>query len=432
LKRETNRLTALTVKAHINNGRQGRFPDGGNLFLKIDNTGTPSWIMRFVSPVHKRTRDFGLGRPSEVSLAEARAQRDDARRLIDGGIDPIDHRQAIRAVAIAEGQKTMSFGECAAAWCEAVDLELKRKKTRQERRRSIAQHLAALWKVPASAVTPVMVTNTLKSLVLSGKVSTAHKLRAYVRAILDYADKLGTPTNSAKFTGTYFRGLLPNKEKVQPTAHCRALPIDDVPAFITQLKQQPGSAPKALLFAVLCALRSNEAINLKWSWIDISNKVVTFPAEAMKTGKEFRCALSSQAMGLITSMPRLKDCEFVFPGRWGGKLSDRMLFSVISRMPGYDGITVHGFRSCFRDYIGERTDFDTIAAEHALAHQVGSAVTRAYARLNGVQSYWNAGGEWKARSRPMRDCRQRSTLNDCRCAVGRSNALPDALISPSR
>jgi integrase len=397
LKRELNRLTTLGVKA-LQNKPAKLYPDGANLFARVDKGGTVGYMIRFVSPVHKRTRDGGLGAaaecstaPGAITLKEARAIRDEWRKQVGAGIDPIDARQAAKATTIAEGQKAKTFGEAAQSWLEVADLELKRDKTKVVRRRAIEQHLKPIWNTPVSSLTPAMVVNVLKPLAAT-RANTAHRLRGYVRAILDYADKLGTPTNSAKFSGTYFRGLLPAKERVQPTIHYAALPLDDVPAFVQKLRQQPGAAPKALLFAILCALRSNEAIGLKWSYVDFVNKVATFPAEVMKTGVEFRCALSQQAINLLTSLPRLKDCPYAFPGRWGGRLSERMLFSTVSRM-GYD-CTVHGFRSCFRDYIGERTDFDTVAAEHSLAHQVGNSVMRAYARGDNLQKRFALMQSW--------------------------------------
>jgi integrase len=339
-----------------------------------------------MSPVHKRTRDGGIGAAAELSAApgaitlkEARSIRDEFRKQIDAGIDPIDARRSTKIDNIIQAQASKTFGEAALSWMEVADQELKRDKTRLNRRRAIEVHLKPLWNVPASSLTPAMLTNMLKPLLEAKKANTAHRLRSYVHAILDYADHLGTPTNSAKFTGSYFKKLLPRKEKVQPTVHHTALPIDEVPAFVARIKESHGgSAAAALHFAILTALRSNEAIGLKWSWIDFNNRTILFPSTTMKAGKEFRRTLSDQAIGLLKSVPRLKGCEFVFPGRHGGRLSDRMLHAVVRRM-GYK-VSVHGFRSSFRDYIGERTDLDTVAAEHALAHQVGNAVTRAYAR----------------------------------------------------
>jgi integrase len=187
--------------------------------------------------------------------------------------------------------------------------------------------------------------------------------------------------------------LLPRKEAVQPTKNYAALPIDEMPAFVPRLKAEPGNAARCLQFAVYCALRSNEAIGLKWSYIDFDAKVAIFPAAAMKTKKEFRCALSGRAIDLLRSMPRLKDCPWAFPGRYGGKLSERVLSSLMERI-GYRGFTVHGFRSAFRDFVGERTDFDTQLAEYALAHVVGGKVERAYARGDNLAKRFAVMNAW--------------------------------------
>jgi integrase len=233
--------------------------------------------------------------------------------------------------------------------------------------------------VLASDITPAMVVAILKPLSAT-RANTAHRLRAWIHSILVYAGKLHAPTDPSRFTSEYFAGLIPRKEKAQPTVNHAALAVEDMPEFVARLKAEPGSTARCLQFAVYCALRSNEAIGLKWSYIDPAARVITIPPEAMKTGKAFRVALPERAVGLLQQLPRLKGREWVFPGRFGGRLSDKALASVLRRI-GYSGrATVHGFRSTFRHYVGEHTDFDTSLAEYALAHQVGGKVERAYAR----------------------------------------------------
>jgi integrase len=387
-KRISKRLTALAVTAHINQKKPGRYPDGGNLFLKIDDAGTPSWVMRYHSPVHGRVRDGGLG-SAKMSLADARAKRDEWRRLIDSGADPIDARKADKLTTIVNAQTARTFGECTDAWLETADQELTREKTRVARRRAIETHLKALRDIPAATVTPSMVVNLLKPL-MATKANTAHRLRAYVHAILQTADKLGTPTDSSKFTASYFRGLLPRKEAVQPTQHYKAMPVGEVPSFMTRLKAEQGSAARCLQFAILTALRSHTAIGLRWSYVE--SRVATFPPTDMKTKTEFRCALSQHAVDLLQSQPRVKGCPYAFVGRYGGRLSERALSNVIQRLGA--PFAVHGFRSTFRHYIGEHTDFDTSLAEHALAHLVGGKVERAYARGDNLQKRFAVMQAW--------------------------------------
>jgi integrase len=399
MKRQNNRLTTLGVKALAGAGKKpGLYPDGGNLFARVDKaTGKVGYVIRYHSPVHKRVRDGGIGpaaecspAPGAITLKAARDIRDNWRRLIYQGIDPIDHRKTVKAVTIIEGQKSKTFGEAAIAWMEVADVELKHERTRFNRRRAIERHLKPIWGVPATSLTPAMVTDILKPLAQTN-ANTAHRLRAWIHAILTHADKHGVPTDFSKFTATYFRGLIPRKEKVQPTKHFAALPVDEMPAFMARLKQQPGAAARCLAFAVLCALRSNEAIGAKWSYID--GNVMTIPAAHMKTGKEFRVALSQQAIDLLRSLPRLKDCAYVFVGRFGGKLSERVLSGLMERI-GYRGYAVHGMRSTFRHFIGEHTDFDTSLAEYALAHQVGGKVERAYARGDNLAKRFAVMNAW--------------------------------------
>jgi integrase len=399
MKRQNNRLTTLGVKALARAGKKpGLYPDGGNLFARVDKaTGKVGYVIRYHSPVHKRVRDGGIGpaaecspTPGAITLKAARDIRDNWRRLIDQGIDPIDHRKTVKAVTIIEGQKSKTFGKAAIAWMEVADVELKHERTRSNRRRAIERHLKPLWGVPAASLTPAMVTDILKPLAQTN-ANTAHRLRAYIHSILDHADKLGTPTDSSKFTASYFRRLIPRKEKVQPTRHFAALDVGQMPVFMERLKREPGAAARCLAFVVLSALRSNEAIGAKWGYID--GNVMTIPAAAMKTGKEFRVALSQQALDLLRSLPRLKGCDYIFAGRFGGRLSERVLSSLMERI-GYRGVTVHGMRSTFRHFIGEHTDFDTSLAEYALSHFVGGKVERAYARGDNLTKRFAVMNAW--------------------------------------
>jgi integrase len=248
-----------------------------------------------------------------------------------------------------------------------------------------------------------MVVALLKPLT-AAHANTAHRLRTWVRSILTHADKLGAPTDSSKFTAQYFEGLIPRKEKAQPTVNHAALDVEDMPAFVARLKAERGSAARCLLFAVYCALRSNEAIGLKWSYVDLTARVATIPPKAMKTGKAFRVALPERAVLLLQQLPRLKGSEWVFPGRFGGRLSDKALASALRRI-GYSGrATVHGFRSTFRHYVGEHTDFDTSLAEYALAHQVGGKVERAYARGDNLLKRFAVMNAWAGFIDPVPVC----------------------------
>jgi integrase len=157
-----------------------------------------------------------------------------------------------------------------------------------------------------------------------------------------------------------------------------------MPTFIARLKAQPGSVARCLEFDVLCALRSNESISAQWASVDFNTSTMTIPSTAMKTRREFRVALPARAIELLRSLPRLKDSSHIFPGRSGGRLSDRALSQALDRI-GYGHVTVHGFRSAFMEFLEKATDFSLELGDQALSHVVGSKVTRAYSRGDGLE-----------------------------------------------
>jgi integrase len=385
-KRDTKRLTTIGIKALVNK-KPGLYPDGGNLFARVDRaTGKVSYVIRYFSPVHQRTRDGGIGAASEcsiapgsISLKEARLIRDEWRQLLNSGIDPIDHRKAAKATTIDAARSIKTFGEAAQEWMSVADTDMTTPRPRVTRRKAIERHLAPLLDRPVGEITPASLAAVLKPLfephpTLGVRASLAHRLRGWVAAILLHADKLGIPTDASKFSASYFQGLIPKREKARPTQNHPALAIDQMPAFVTRLKAEPGNAARCLLFTVYCALRSTEGISAEWSWIDFNTKVMTIPAASMKTRREFRVALPQQAIRLLESMHRLKACPFVFPGRFAGKLSERIFPDVLKRC-GYNHVTAHGFRTTFRSWFQERTDFAWELGELALSHSIGNQVS---------------------------------------------------------
>jgi integrase len=404
-KRDTKRLTTIGIKALVNKKR-GLYPDGGNLFARVDRaTGKVSYVIRYFSPVHQRTRDGGIGAASEcsispgsISLKEARLIRDEWRQLLNSGIDPIDHRKAAKTTTIDAARSIKTLGEAAQEWMSVADTDMTTPRPRVTRRKAIERHLAPLLDRPVGEITPGALAAVLKPLfephpTLGVRANLAHRLRGWVAAILAHADKHGVATDASKFSASYFKGLIPKQQKARPTKNHPALPIEEMPAFVARLKAEPGNAARCLLFTVYCALRSTEGISAEWSWIDFNTKVMTIPAASMKTRREFRIALSEQAIRLLHSMPRLKGCEFVFPGRFAGKLSERVLPDVMARI-GYRGVTVHGFRSTFRSWFQERTDFAWELGELSLSHAIGSAVSQSYNRSDALERRFEVANAW--------------------------------------
>jgi integrase len=172
---------------------------------------------------------------------------------------------------------------------------------------------------------------------------------------------------------------LPKKSKVRPVEHFAALPYIEIGAFVAELRQQDSIAARTLEFAILTAARPGEAIGARWDEINIGERLWTIPAARTKSGREHRVPLSDAAIVVIEQMAAIRHSEHVFPGRLSGRaIGDTTIFDLLRGM-GRD-ITAHGFRSSFRDWAGEQTNFAREVAEMALAHAVGDAVERAYRR----------------------------------------------------
>jgi integrase len=211
------------------------------------------------------------------------------------------------------------------------------------------------------------------------KTETATRLRQRIEAVLDYATVHGLRSgpNPAAWKGNLDK-VLAKPAKLKKVQHHRALPIDEMPAFVDALRQREGMLARCLEFVVLTACRSGEARGARWSEIDLAAKLWTIPPERMKAGKPHRVPLSAEALAVLEALPRIAGTDLVFPAPRGGQLSDMALLAVMRRM-GVDAVP-HGMRSTFRDWCSERTAYPRDVAEMALAHAIGDKVEAAYRR----------------------------------------------------
>jgi integrase len=367
--RARERLTALRV---MRAKKPGYYGDGGNLYLRITPTGTKSWMLRY--QIAGKPRYMGLGSTELVSLAEARDKALEARRLLLNRADPLTARRRQR-----QGEaNSRTFAQCANAYIKAHEAGWGNSKHRQQWRATIAQHVnPVLGPMPVSAIETADVLRALGPL-WNDRTETAVRLRARVEAILDWARVHGyrSGENPARWRG-HLDALLPPPSRVRKIAHHAAMAYAAVPAFMVELRAQPGTVARALELLILAAARSGEALGARWDEIDIPGAAWTIPASRMKAGKEHRVPLSPRAMDLIRNAPV---GEHLFPGRSPGHpLPATALLSLLRRM-GHAGVTVHGFRSAFRDWAGDCTAFHRDVVEAALAHAIGNATEAAYRR----------------------------------------------------
>lgn len=366
----------------------GMYADGGGLYLQVTASrdgGAPakSWIYRY--KLERRAREMGLGSLKTLSLADARAKAAECRKLRLAGIDPITHRETARAAARLEASRAVTFKQCALDYIETHRHGWRNAKHAAQWRQTLETYaFPKIGELPVQSIDTHHVTSVLqqdqggKPLWIA-KPETASRLRGRIETILDAARVLGVRAseNPARWRG-HLDKLLPARAKVRQVKHHPALPYDDLPAFMQKLRAQPGTAARALEFTILNASRTAETIGARGAEID--GKVWTVPPERMKAGKEHRVPLSDAALRLVRD--RKDDPEaLLFPSieNRDRPLSNMAMAMLLRRM-GDDAITVHGFRSTFRDWAAERTNYANYVVEMALAHAIESKVEGAYRR----------------------------------------------------
>jgi integrase len=363
-------LTTAVVKALRT---PGKYLDGHGLALHIAPHGGRYWMFRFKQDGRERT--MSLGSADVVSLQDARKLHTEARALLAKGIDPL----AVREQAKAEKAATVSFSDAAAAYIAAHRLAW-RGRGESHWRQSLAMHVLPVF--GAKPVGAVTVDDVLKALapIWTTKTPMARIVRSRIELVLDFARARGwrQGENVATWRGN-LRMLLPPPAKVHRVAHHPALDWREAPAFMARLAPETSMAAKCLSLLILTATRAGEARGARWSEIDMGQTLWTIPASRMKASKEHRLPLSAPAMALLAELASLRTGDLVFEGAGRGcEVSNTTLQAVAGRL-GYPCVTVHGMRSCFRDWAAERgTPFEV--AEAALAHVSGNPVVQAYRR----------------------------------------------------
>ncbi len=368
--------------------RRGSTHVGGvrGLVLNVTMYGSRSWLLRY--QVGGRRRDLGLGSYPSVTLAQARDFAREARAKLARGIDPVADAQRLRAQLAQDMQLAMTFAEAAIKYIDAHEKGWRNVKHVAQWRASLATYAnPVLGKVPVGDVDVGMVLKVIEPM-WSTKTETANRVRGRMESVLDWAVARGyrKDANPARWKGLLDK-LLPAPAKITKTVHHRALPYADLPAFLEQLKAAEGNGALALQFLILTASRSGEVRGARWDEIDMGQRLWVVPAERMKAHKEHRVPLSDAAINLLKNQRAVvaESCLYVFPGyrasadpETGAPLSNMTLTAVLRRL-NVDAVP-HGFRSTFRDWCAEKTDYANEVAEMALAHTVASKVEAAYRR----------------------------------------------------
>ena len=374
--RTTGQLTALKVARAK---RPGIYCDGGGLYLQITEGGA-SWVYRYM--LNGRAREMGLGSLALYGLSEARAKAQDARRLRHQGSDPIEHRRAARAQAQIDAAKSKTFAQCADAYIKAHRAGWRNGKHAAQWTATLATHAEAIGAMPVQAIDTALVMKVLQP-IWEKKPVTASRVRGRIERILDWAKVSGyrTGENPARWRG-HLDHLLAARSRVRKVEHYAALPYAGLAGFLAALREQQGIVARALEFTILTAARSGETRGARWSEFDLLDKTWAVPAERMKANKEHRAPLSARALAILQEMQAHHhgDDDFVFPGGKQDKPLSDMAFSMQLRRMGRGDLTAHGFRSSFRDWAAECTNYPNHVVEQALAHVIGNAVEAAYRR----------------------------------------------------
>jgi len=367
-----NRLSARAVDAK---NKRGRYSDGGGLVLQVSRWRTKSWIFRYERD--GRERHMGLGSVNALSLAEAREIAQKCRRLLREGHDPIDQRDNELRGRRFNAVRQTPFMPCAQAYIAAHQAGWRNAKHKAQWSATLATYVyPIIGDLAVSAIDTALVLKCLEP-IWEIKPETANRVRGRIETVLDWAIARGlrSADNPARWRG-HLDKLLPAPGKLRAVKHHTAMPYVELPQFMVELRERQDNSSRALELTILTALRTNEVIGARWSEINLAAKVWTIPSHRMKTGQEHRVPLSKRVIEILDTLPR---GEFLFPGRYGQPLSNMAMLKTLERL-GQRDVTVHGFRSTFRDWAAEITAYPNHVVEMALAHTIGDKVEAAYRR----------------------------------------------------
>ncbi len=358
----------------------GLFGDGGGLYLQVSKSCTKSWLFRF--RLNGRSREMGLGSVAVVSPAEARLKAHECRKLLANGIDPVESRKSEAKRRCLEASRAMTFDECAAAYIDSQRAAWRCPKHTSQWINTLNTYASPIiGKMPVRAIDNALVMEILLP-IWATKNETASRVRSRLELILAWATVRGyrDGVNPAIWRNQLDKQL-PPRSRVQKVRHFAALPFEDIGSFISELQGREGTAARALEFMILTATRTGETLGARWSEFNFGQSLWIIPGERMKAGVEHRVPLSARAIEIIKQMECDEEGEFIFPGgRRGRPLSNVAMLKVIERM-GFQ-VTGHGFRSTFRDWAAERTNFPREVCEQALAHTIQDKVESAYRRTD--------------------------------------------------
>jgi integrase len=370
-------------------------PDGGNLYLQVSRDTSHadriyrSWVFRY--ELDGRRHDLGLGPLHTLDLADAREKAKSLRQQILDGIDPLGAKLQLkreRLARLAEQQRALTFRDCAERCIVANDANWQNDKHRAQWRSTLQTYAYPI--IGHLAVDDITTAEIVKVLepIWKEKPETASRVRGRIEKVLGWAAVRGFrsgDSNPARWRG-HLAELFPAKGKVRKTEHHSALPFSEMPAFMLELRARDSVSARALEFTILTAARTGETIGATRDEIDLKAKTWTIPAERMKGKKGHKVPLCDRAVEILRGLDQRSDK--IFP------LSNMAMLELMTGMR--PGVTVHGFRSSFRDWAAERTNVANHIVEAALAHAIGNKVEAAYRRSDLFEKRRKLMADWAA------------------------------------
>ncbi|MBR1191466.1 phage integrase central domain-containing protein [Bradyrhizobium sp. AUGA SZCCT0160] len=369
-------LTALKIKQNL---KPGMYADGLGLYLKVRAGNSKSWIFRY--RIGGRLRDMGLGPFHTVSLAEAREKAEVCRAMRLKGFDPLGERLKERQAKTIEAAEAVTFEKCAENYIATHKDGWKNSKHADQWTTTLQTYVYPIFKDrPVAAIDDDLVLKVLQP-IWKEKTETASRIRGRIERILDWArvKKYRTGDNPARWKG-HLDHLLAKRSRVASVVHHAALPIDETPGFVQVLQREETIVARAFEFCILSATRTSETLRMRWDEYDEKAQHWTVPGSRMKAGRDHRIPLTKRSQIILGEMQEIRTSDFVFPGAVQERPLSSMAFLMLLRRLGRNDITAHGFRSTFRDWAAERTDFPNEVVEMALAHTISNKVEAAYRR----------------------------------------------------
>ena len=365
-----NKLTDRTLRSELNVGHHS---DGGGLYIRVKKSGAKSWAFRWKQ--NGKVREIGLGGYPSVSIAVARQLAEEHRSALARGETPQSTRRS---------EQTHSFSEVAEQFLDFMESQWSNAKHRQQWRNTLNQYCGRIANKSVAEIDLHDVLSVLKP-IWNEKPETASRVRGRIEKVLSYALTKGMrqDANPAIWKGN-LDNVLPKPQKLS-RGHHKALPYQDLPNFMESLGAADGIASRALELLILTGCRTSEVIDARWEEIDLEAEIWAIPAERMKMRREHRVPLTDKAKQILLQMQDFRTSEFIFPGLKPNKPLSNMAMAVVLKRMKVTNATVHGFRSTFRDWAGDKTNAPREVIEQCLAHVIGNLSEQAYRRSDALE-----------------------------------------------